>query len=284
MEIGIGLPAATAGVEGRSLVEWARQSEQYPFAALGVIDRLVFPNYEPLVALAAAAAVTQRVRLVTAVLLAPLRMNTALFAKQAVTLDNISGGRLVLGMGVGIREDDFTVSGADYHGRGRFFDRQIEEMRQIWSGKRGIGPEPIRPGGPELMLGGRSEAALRRAARLGVGWTQGTGGPEEFERCTQVLSAAWSARGHPGRPRLQSVIYFALGPDAEERADRQLRGYYNFRGPRLSGRPSEDAATTPEAVRHTISTYESLGCDELIFLPCSPDVRQVELLAEAAFH
>jgi alkanesulfonate monooxygenase SsuD/methylene tetrahydromethanopterin reductase-like flavin-dependent oxidoreductase (luciferase family) len=282
MDIGIGLPAASEGIDGPTLVQWARRAEERGFSALGVIDRIVFPNYEPLVALAAAAAVTERVRLVTAVLLAPLRLNTALFAKQAVTLDNLSGGRLVLGMGVGIREDDFTISGADYHRRGKTFDRQIEEMRAIWSGGTGIGPDPIRTGGPELMIGGRSDAAIRRAAAIGVGWTQGTGGPEEFNRCAEILRTAWAACGNAGRPRLQSIVYFALGPDAEQHANRQLGSYYTFRGPRISGRPSEDAAITPEAIRTAISAYADLGCDELIFLPCSTDLDQIELLAAAA--
>jgi alkanesulfonate monooxygenase SsuD/methylene tetrahydromethanopterin reductase-like flavin-dependent oxidoreductase (luciferase family) len=281
MEIGIGLPAATAGVDGRSLVDWARRAETYPFSTLGVIDRIVFPNYDPLLALAAAAAVTSRVRLVTAVLLAPLRTNAALFAKQAVTLDNLSGGRLVLGLGVGIRQDDFDISRADYHHRGRNFDRQLEQMRAIWNGEGGVGPAPLRPGGPELMIGGRSDAAIRRAARLGCGWTQGSGGTQEFQRCVDVLRTAWAEEGRSGMPPLQSVVYFALGPDADKDAMRQIGAYYNFRGP--AGRPSEDAALSSDAVKRAIANYEALGCDELIFLPCSPDTRQVELLAETVF-
>src|SRR5437870_4313125 len=102
MDIGIGLPAAVPGVDGRTLIEWARRAEEFPFSALGTLDRLVYSNWDPLVSLAAAAAVTERVRLVVAVLLAPLRVNAALLAKQALTLDSLAGGRLVLGMGVGI--------------------------------------------------------------------------------------------------------------------------------------------------------------------------------------
>jgi alkanesulfonate monooxygenase SsuD/methylene tetrahydromethanopterin reductase-like flavin-dependent oxidoreductase (luciferase family) len=283
MNIGIGLPAASAGVDGKTLIEWAQRAERYPFSALGVIDRIVFPNYEPLIALAAAAAVTQRVRLVTAVLLAPLRTNTALLAKQAATIDSLSGGRLVLGLGVGIREDDFSASDADYHHRGRFFDRQLEEMRAIWRGEASIGPRPGRPGGPELLIGGRSDAAIRRAARLGVGWTQGAGGPQEFKRCKEVLSAAWSEYGRAGAPPLQSVRYYALGRDAQANAERQLGSYYNFRGPKMSGKLNEDAALTAAAVKQTMAEYEALGCDELLFVPCSTDLSQVEQLAEAVF-
>jgi alkanesulfonate monooxygenase SsuD/methylene tetrahydromethanopterin reductase-like flavin-dependent oxidoreductase (luciferase family) len=283
MNIGIGLPAATKGVTGEALVEWARRSEHYPYSALGVIDRIVFRNYDSLIALSAAAAVTSRVRLVTAVLLSPLRTNTALLAKQAATVDNLSGGRLVLGLGVGIREDDFTISEADYHRRGRFFDKQLDEMRRIWDAGTKIGPIPIRRGGPELLIGGRSDPAIRRAARLGVGWTQGTGGTEEFSRCRDVLLRFWSEYGRAGRPPLQSVVYYALGESAEEDADEQLRSYYNFRELRPDAKPAEDANLTPAAIKKTIESYEAQGCDELIFFPCSPRLDQIERLAEAVF-
>src|SRR3954447_26165195 len=106
MEIGIGLPNAVAGTDGRALVEWARRAEDAGFSSLGTIDRIAYPNYESLIALAAAAAVTERIGLVTSILLAPLR-SAALLAKQAASIDNISGGRLTLGLAVGGRADDY---------------------------------------------------------------------------------------------------------------------------------------------------------------------------------
>lgn len=135
MEVGIGLPATIPGVEGGQLLEWARRAEARGFSSLGTLDRIVYPNYEPLIALAAAAAVTETIRLTTAILIAPYRANGALVAKQAATLDHLSGGRLVLGAAVGMREDDYEASGVDIHTRGRRFEEMLAEWKRIWAGE-----------------------------------------------------------------------------------------------------------------------------------------------------
>src|SRR3954470_7294498 len=109
MEVGIGLPATIPGVTGEQVLEWARRAEARGFSTLGTIDRLVYGNYEPLIALAAAAAVTERSALTTAIMIAPYRLNAALVAKQAATVHRLSGGRLTLGAAVGGREDDYEA-------------------------------------------------------------------------------------------------------------------------------------------------------------------------------
>src|SRR5215203_3271615 len=112
MELGIGLPNTVPGTTGDQLTDWARAAEEAGFSTLGTIDRLVFPNYEPIVALSAAAAVTERIRLATDVMLGPLRMNPAMIAKQMLSLDALAGGGcVVLGIAVGAREDDYEISG-----------------------------------------------------------------------------------------------------------------------------------------------------------------------------
>ena len=161
MDVGIGLPNTIPGLDGRRLVDWAQAAESRGFTTLGTIDRLVYPNYESLITLAAAAPVTERVRLMTDILISPYRNNTPLLAKQAASLDNISGGRLVLGLAGGWRYDDYRASGVDFAARGRILDEQLAELKRLWSGEPvdglgQVGPEPAREGGPEIMLGGGS--------------------------------------------------------------------------------------------------------------------------------
>src|SRR3954465_14820249 len=217
MDIGIGLPNPVPGVDGRRLVDWARDAEQAGFSTLGTIGRLVYNGYEELIALSAAAAVTSRIRLTTSVLLAPFYENAALLAKQAASLERISAGRFVLGVGLGGRDDDFAASGLSTKGRGRRFEEQVREMKSVWAGEeRGtagaIGPRPVRDGGPELILGGGTEASFRRVAELGDGWIMGGGTPDMFAQAGAGVDAAWRAAGRPGKPRKLSLAYFGLGP------------------------------------------------------------------------
>jgi alkanesulfonate monooxygenase SsuD/methylene tetrahydromethanopterin reductase-like flavin-dependent oxidoreductase (luciferase family) len=282
MNIGISLPAAIPGVQAKTLIEWARRSEECGFSSISILDRLVFHNYEALTTLAAAAAVTQRVRLVTAVLLAPLHTNVALLAKQAATLDSLSGGRFVLGVGVGNRPDDFAAGGSDFRHRGRFMDQQIGELRRIWNGEGGVGPPPARPGGPEIYVGGSSEAAIRRAGRLGDGWIAGGGGPEQFATGRAAVVAEWKAAGRAGEPRFIASARFALGPGAREQAEASHRAYYPAGGRRTTD-ATGGALMTADAIKQAVATFEPLGCDDLIFGPGSGDIGQVEQLAKVLF-
>ena len=285
MDIGIGLPTTIPGTEGRTLVDWARHAEEAGFSTLGTIGRLVYPNYEELIALSAAAAVTSRIRLTTSVLLAPFYTNSALLAKQAASLDRLSGGRLVLGMAVGGREDDFTASGVSMSGRGHRLEEQVALMKRIWSGEQfgtagGIGPEPARSGGPQIILGGGSEASFRRVARIADGWIRGGGTPDMFAQAATAVDQAWLEAGRPGRPRKLTLAYYALGPDARAQADRYLHGYYGWLGD-IANMIAAGAAVSGEMVRSYAKAFEASGCDEVIFVPTASRLDQVSLLASA---
>ena len=285
MDIGIGLPNTVPGTEGRTLVDWARHAEEAGFSTLGTIGRLVFPNYEELVALSAAAAVTSRIRLTTSVLLAPLYTNSALLAKQAASLDRLSGGRLVLGLGLGGRDDDFAASGVSTHHRGRRLEEQVALMRRVWSGEEfgyagGIGPEPARPGGPEIILGGTTEASFRRAARIADGWIMGGGPPDMFAQAAAGVDQAWQDAGRPGRPRKLTLAYFGLGPEARSQAEGYLLHYYGWLG-EIANMIAGGAAVSPEMAKSYVAAFEASGCDEIIFVPTASRLDQVSLLAEA---
>jgi alkanesulfonate monooxygenase SsuD/methylene tetrahydromethanopterin reductase-like flavin-dependent oxidoreductase (luciferase family) len=282
MDIGIGLPATIPGVDGESLVEWARRAERHGFSTLGTIDRIVYPNYEPLIALAAAAAVTERIRLTTAILIAPLRSNAALLAKQLATIHHLSGGRLVVGAAPGGREDDYDVSGVDIHTRGRAFDRQLDEMKRVWAGEEKGFAGPIGPNvdeRPQLLIGGTVDASFRRAAEYGDGWIMGGGNPSNFAAAVQKLEQAWSAAGRAETPRKASLTYFSLGPDADKNAEWYLGDYYGWLGEEVTSAIAQGAARDEETVAQRVAAFEEAGCDELILFPCSSDPEQVDLLA-----
>ena len=278
MDVGIGLPAMIPGVEGEQLVEWAKRADDAGFSTLGTLDRLVYPNYEPLVALGAAAAVTERIRLTTAVLLLPWRENAAFVAKQAATLHHLSGGRLVLGLAVGRREDDYEASGSDFHDRGARFERMLEQMESIWQGEKGIGPPLDTP--PAVLIGGQVDAAFERAARYGAGWIMGGGTPDMLAEGRKKTEAAWQEAGREGEPRVAALAYFALGENAEQAAEKDLKHYYAWLGDDLAGQIAGSAATDADTVNGYTEAFEQAGCDELILFPTDPDPGQVDLLAD----
>lgn len=285
MDIGIGLPSTIPGVSGRLVLDWARAAEEAGFSALGTLDRLVYGNLETVPTLAAAAAVTERIGLTTAVLIGPYRGNGALLAKQLSTVDNIAGGRLTVGISVGGRQDDFDATASSYTQRGKDFDAQLTEMRAVWAGEpRGfagpVGPAPVRAGGPPLLIGGGSAAAFRRMTEFGAGWIFGAGGPDAFATAVELARKSWRDAGRDGAPRLVAIGYVSLGADAEEHARRYLGDYYGFVGDFVD-RIVGSALTTQQKVDDAVAGFAAAGCDELILFPCDPDLGQVGLVADA---
>lgn len=286
MDIGIGLPSTIPGIPGRLILDWARAAEQAGFSSLGTIDRVVYANLETVPALAAAAAVTDRIGLTTAILIGPFRGNGALLAKQLATVDAIAGGRLRVGIAVGGRADDYEATGSPFAGRGRAFDAQLAEMRAVWAqqprGSAGpIGPAPVQAGGPPLLIGGTVAAAFRRMTEFGEGWIMGGGGPEAFAAGADRARQAWREAGRAGQPRLAALGYVSLGDDAEAHARAYLTDYYSFLGD-FAERIAAGALTTPQEVADTVAAFTEAGCDELILFPCHPDLAQISLAARAA--
>lgn len=278
MDVGIGLPNAVPGTSGGELVEWARRADARGFSSLGTIDRVVYGNYEPLTALAAAAAVTERIGLCTSVLLGPLRTNPTELAKQSLSLHALSGGRFTLGIGLGGREDDFEASGVSMRGRGKALEAALERIKEVWEGSE-IGPSEH--GSPGLVVGGSVDASFARAARFGDGWIAGGSPPEEYAGMAEKARSAWAEAGREGEPRLLGLAYYALGDDAEERAAAYLNDYYAWLGEEVAGYIVAGTAKDAETVKQRVAAFEAAGCGELIFFPASADPDQVDLLADS---
>lgn len=278
MDVAIGLPNAVPGTGGAQLIEWARRAEARGFSSLGTIDRILYDNYEPLTALAAAAAVTERIGLATTVLLGPLRANEVELAKQALSVHALSGGRLTLGIGLGGREDDYRVSGVELKGRGRRLDAMLERIVEVWQGDE-VGPHVAGP--PAIVVGGHADASFARAARFGDGWIAAGSGPEQFAAGAEKAKAAWVEAGRDDGPRLMALAYFALGENAEADAEANLGDYYAWLGKEIAAMIVAGAAKDPDAVARYAAAYEAAGCDELVFFPGSNDPAQVDLLADA---
>lgn len=275
MHIGVALPSAIPGASSQLFMEWARKADAGPFSSLAVLDRMAYQSYEPFTALAAAAALTKRIRLATIIAVGPLR-NTALLAKVTASIDALSQGRLTVGLAVGARKEDYDVLGISHKTRGKTLTEQLPALRAFWNDSL-LGPKPIQHGGPPLLLGGQHKQVYQRIARYADGFIGGSN-VRQFAHATQHIRAAWTAAGRSGQPQLWALGYYVLGEEAIETGKRYLRDYYAFAGPGLAQEMAAHLLTSPQAITHCLHEFEEVGCDEFIFFPTVADLAQLERL------
>jgi alkanesulfonate monooxygenase SsuD/methylene tetrahydromethanopterin reductase-like flavin-dependent oxidoreductase (luciferase family) len=278
VKVGVGLPTSLEGVDGGLLRAWAEKADDGPFASLGVVDRMRYRCFEPMTTLALAASVTSRVELSTMVVIGPLR-SPATLAKEAATVDGISGGRLTLGLAVGARDDDYLALGLSPRGRGDRLEDQLYDMRTIWERPETAALFAPRTG-PRLLVGGASDVTFLRAARFADGYVHGGGPPRTFERAAGRVRTAWAEWGRTGAPALWAQGYFALG-DTEtiEQGLAYMRDYYAFTGP-FAERIAEGLLATPQAVAQFVRGYAEAGCEHLVLLPAIAELDQLDRLAD----
>ena len=281
MKIGIGLPAAIPDGDATALGDWAAAAERLGFASVGVIDRLVYDNLDPVVALAAAAARTERVELLTTVLNVPYRRNAVVLGKQLASVDRLSGGRLTAGLGLGGWPEDHEAGDVPRRGLGAAMDAMVATMQEVWDGKLSGagGPMPaLPPGRPGLLFGGFAPASFTRAATAGQGWVAPSFGLQSVLDGTAAVGAAWEKAGRAGRARVVVPRYFALGDGADEHAAHYLQHYY---GDAYATQVRADTPTTPEHLATELGRLRDAGAADVLLLPCTADPGQVALLAAA---
>jgi alkanesulfonate monooxygenase SsuD/methylene tetrahydromethanopterin reductase-like flavin-dependent oxidoreductase (luciferase family) len=279
MKIGIGLPNQVRDVHPTVIPAWAARAEQAGFSTLGTVGRIAYPGVMDTVTLAAAAGATSSIGLISNVLLATVWPAT-LLAKELAGIDGVSGGRLTVGVGIGIRPDDFVVDGLGPKGLGKRIDRDLETYRAVWTGQPvGGGDNPAVPAGSRevpMLFGGMAPASFARMAKWGEGYVAGSLPPGWVAGHFGQARDAWKDAGRPGEPRLVAIAYFALGDADKGRAN--VHDYYSVAG-EFADQVAAGLSGTPDAVRATVAGFADLGADELIFNPGTDDIDEIERLA-----
>ncbi|MBW8485860.1 LLM class flavin-dependent oxidoreductase [Actinomadura parmotrematis] len=274
--IGVLLPNGVPGCSGETLRTWITEIDDGPFSSLGVADRYVYVNHEIMMTLAAAAALTRRVRLLSAALLSPLRP-TPLFAKQAATLALLAPGRVTLGVAIGNRTNDYEAAGIPWERRGRILDEQLaalEDLRDLKGEDNRVGPEL---GALEVLIGGASDPALRRLVAHGDGLVSGGLRPEVFAFEAFATVKAWEGAGRTGRPRLVASTWYASSEKTDDLAAARLASYLKHGGPPehvISG-----IARGRDGIEAAVRGYRDQGADEVVFFPLLDDPAELDWLA-----
>jgi alkanesulfonate monooxygenase SsuD/methylene tetrahydromethanopterin reductase-like flavin-dependent oxidoreductase (luciferase family) len=287
MKVGVGLPNTLLPQVNRGLfLEWARKAEAAGFSTLATIDKPNYDSWDPLISLAAAAAVTERARLATTILQLPNR-NEALIAKQLAVIDALSEGRLTFGTAVGGREDDFDVFGAEMKGRGPRFEAQIKRIVEIWAEARKstpesgvLGPAPLQQPHPPIWLGGITEPTIRRATRLGDGFIFGTTGPQMMAQFTPQIRQ-WAKEAGKENFTVAGLAYAGLGPDPKQALERAARQVIRYYGQLWTEPENLIHHGPPEKIADELRQYRDAGIDELIVFLEIPELEQLDLFARA---
>jgi alkanesulfonate monooxygenase SsuD/methylene tetrahydromethanopterin reductase-like flavin-dependent oxidoreductase (luciferase family) len=285
MDLAMTLPTMLPHGRDEALA-WCRGIDDGPWSSLAVPERITYTSHSLTVQLAAAAALTERVRLWTTLVVLPAH-NAVQVAKEVASVDQLSNGRLTVGIGVGGRAEDYRAIGADFSRRWQRMDDQVAEMRSIWAqeppfdGSEPVGPPPIQPGGPPLVAG-----VVGRAAKWAVGVddpssiTQVDAGSLTEQR--RKVEAAWDVAGRTEKPHFSASLWYALGPDAESQLGGYVYDYLRIFGDDVARSVAATATVnTPGTLREAIDQARQAGCDEFFLVPTTADPAELERTQEA---
>lgn len=291
MEIGVALPQMAADYQPTSTVDWARGIDAGPFSSVSAGERVNFGNPEMVAALGACAAVTERVRIFANLWVLPQHA-MAMVAQQIGTLDQISGGRLEVAVGVGGREDDYRSLNASFKGRHQTLDDRVAELKRLLAGEPAfegadpVGPACVQPDGPRLLAGAMGPKAMARAAVWadGVSAFSIAGDAAEVARGNRLADDAWAAAGRPKIPHKVSGCFTAVGvDDAPGKLHAFTERYLGFLGVELATLVAATAQTnSAEALKRALDGAAEAGCDEFILVPATADLRCLDAFAQIA--
>ncbi|MEV3902019.1 LLM class flavin-dependent oxidoreductase [Mycobacterium sp. NPDC050551] len=286
------MPVMEPNLDAALLRAWAEVIDGGPFSSLCWGERVAFDNPDSLTLLGALSAWTERVRLVTTVVVPQLH-DPVMLAKGLATGDMLSGGRLTVGIGVGGRHEDYVAAGADPATQTmREMARRVAVMKRVWAGEKvtdsvlPVGPSPVQAGGPELLIGSIGPKTVRSAAA----WARGLAGITldmdlgKQRELFDVARDAWAQAGKPA-PHLGTSFWFAIGDDdvARGQVHRHLRRYMNWIPAEYvdAMAPTTGFAGTERQLVEVLGRFADIGTDEVHLIPTSSDIDQLRRVADA---
>jgi alkanesulfonate monooxygenase SsuD/methylene tetrahydromethanopterin reductase-like flavin-dependent oxidoreductase (luciferase family) len=289
------MPVMEQNLDVATLTAWARVIDGGPFSSLCWGERIAFDNPDSLTLLGALSAWTDRVRLVTTVIVPQLH-DPVMLAKALATGDMLSGGRLTVGLGVGGRHEDYRAVGADPKTQTmRAMAERVALMRRVWAGDKltesvlPVGPQPVQAGGPRLLVGTIGPKTIRSAAH----WADGVAGTTldlDLDRegeLFDVARVAWAEAGKP-KPHLATSFWFALGKGDEprEQVHRHLHRYMNWIPTEIvdAMAPTTGWAGTEDELLDVLQKFDDIGADEVHLIPTSSDIDQLRRVADVVNH
>lgn len=287
-KIGLSLPTMLGGIDRVTFLEWCCRIDADGYDTLGFGERIAYRNLEMFTVLSAAASVTERVRIAATIVVLPMHSEVWV-AKQAATLDVLSGGRFTLGVGVGGRSEDYEALGRSFARRFDRLDAQVARIRELWAGAPAgegldpVGPPPVQQPIP-ILSGAMGPKSMARAAR----WADGVAGFEmdpsldTLRRSRAAMDEAWEHAGRTEPPYRMTSCWFALGDGAAERLRSYAEHYLGVFGPELAGALAASCSVAgTDALRRTIDALREVGFDEVQLVPTTTDVAELDRLADA---
>jgi alkanesulfonate monooxygenase SsuD/methylene tetrahydromethanopterin reductase-like flavin-dependent oxidoreductase (luciferase family) len=282
MQIGMTLPTMVRGYTRDTTVAWCRHIDAGPYNSLSAGERVTYHNQEQLVTLSAAAALTERVRVVATIVILPMHP-APVVAKQAATLDVLTGGRFTLGLGVGGREHDYRAAGMTFERRLQRLDESVDTIRRLWAGEPPfegadpVGPPVVQEGGPPLWCSSFGPKSLARGSKWADGYAGFTlgGDLDELQTTVGTVRQAWHHSGRTVAPYLMGGGWFSLGPDAAERHRAYVEEYVRI-DPSLSFMGDMATIVGADALRRALDNSEGAGYDEFMLVPTTADPAELD--------
>ena len=291
MKIGMTLPVTEPGWSRAILMQWAKKIDQGPFSCLALGERIFFPSPELITTLGACAVLTERVKIVTTVLILPMH-NPVLLAKQLATVDVLSEGRLVVGVGTGGRAEDYLATATDLsQKRIAVMESHVATMRKIWRGEPGVEgalrpvePFPIQQHGPKILAGVMGPKGLASAANWadGVSGMSVTGTAADAQQAMNMANDAWQQAGQKNKPQFNSAFWFALGDNANAQMQTHLTRYFNWldAGSRDAMALHAGFRGSASDLKDRLKAFADAGIEELVLIPTSINPEEVDRAAD----